>query len=170
MPPATLHTPRLWLRQLRAGDLGRLAALADTRRVSGELLNVPHPFGPAEAKARLAQVTQQWSGPDARTFAVALLPGGDFIGEVGVHRLPRQPDVAQLAYWIGVPYWGHGYGAEAAAAAVAFAREHLRVNAVVAETRVRNLPSRALLERLGFSCVQETGRLRHYRLTLTTYT
>lgn len=55
--------------------------------------------------------------------------------------------VAELGYWIGRPYWGHGYATEAARAAVAFAWAN--VDRVVALPLADDLPSRRVLEKAG---------------------
>ena len=47
--------------------------------------------------------------------------------------------------------WGHGYATEAARAAVAFARDDLRLDEVVSFTATTNLRSQRVMQRLGMT-------------------
>jgi ribosomal-protein-alanine N-acetyltransferase len=56
---------------------------------------------------------------------------------------------AQLAYELGVPYWGNGFATEACGCIIE-ALFDTGISEVWAELDTRNLPSIRLLERLGF--------------------
>ena len=57
----------------------------------------------------------------------------------------------EIAWRLARPFWGRGYATEAAAAALAFAFESLRLDQVVAFTTPDNVASRRVMERLGMA-------------------
>jgi len=59
-------------------------------------------------------------------------------------------DTAGLGYWIGRPYWNHGYATEAGRAVLDVARG-LGVRTVLAETFLDNPASARVLSKLGFA-------------------
>jgi len=58
--------------------------------------------------------------------------------------------VAELGYWLTPSAWGRGYATEAARAVVDMARHALPVRRIEARHHLDNLPSRRVLEKLGF--------------------
>ena len=46
---------------------------------------------------------------------------GDLVGTIGIDL--GTPDVPEIGYWLGVPYWGQGYATEAARAVIDYAFE-----------------------------------------------
>jgi RimJ/RimL family protein N-acetyltransferase len=56
----------------------------------------------------------------------------------------------ELGYWIGVRFWGQGYGTEAVRAVIDWAFTDLGHDALQAGARVTNPASRRLLEKCGF--------------------
>jgi RimJ/RimL family protein N-acetyltransferase len=56
----------------------------------------------------------------------------------------------ELGYWLGVPYWGQGFGTEAARAVIDFFFEDYAAEQLYAATRVANPASRNILEKCGF--------------------
>jgi ribosomal-protein-alanine N-acetyltransferase len=78
---------------------------------------------------------------------------GAYLGSVQVTL--RVDGRAQLAYQLGVPYWGRGFATEACRCVIQ-ALFDAGVREVWAELDTRNLASMSLLERLGF----QRGALR----------
>ena len=67
---------------------------------------------------------------------------------------------AELGFWIGVPYWNRGYATAAARKTVRFAFEEVGLERVFARPLARNVPSRRVLEKLGFQ-FQQTETHEH---------
>lgn len=64
---------------------------------------------------------------------------------------PKTPitGMLEIGWMLAVPYWGHGYALEAAAASLDWGWRHRDDGQIVAITARRNAKSRGLMERLG---------------------
>jgi RimJ/RimL family protein N-acetyltransferase len=139
-----LATNRLVLRAPCAADAKAIASLINDRRIAENTARIPHPYGLADARAFLAQVNRDPSEP---SFAITLADG-TIIGGCGIHVLSG--GAPELGYWIGVPYWGHGYATEAARALLDHAFGELRHERLLGRARVSNPASRRVQEKCGF--------------------
>jgi RimJ/RimL family protein N-acetyltransferase len=79
------------------------------------------------------------------TFVVTL--GDEAIGVCGVE---AREDSAEVGYWLGVPFWGHGYATEAMRAVIDHAFGGLDHQTLQSGARVSNPASRRVLEKCGF--------------------
>src|SRR5438876_11626931 len=114
-----LKTPRLALRAPRADDAPRLAALANDLDVARMTTSLPHPYTLADAETAL----RRWETRDPSREAVFAVEDADegLVGVIGLH--PKGSTVPgleapEIGYFIGRPYWGRGYGSEAARAVI----------------------------------------------------
>jgi RimJ/RimL family protein N-acetyltransferase len=82
-------------------------------------------------------------------------PDGSFVGRCGIHRwsLDGKPEV-ELGYVVRSELWSRGYATEMATAVVDRAFAALGLPTLVAFTRPANLPSRRVVEKLGFVFVR----------------
>ena len=139
---AVLETERLTLRAPCHGDAKAIAVLANDRRIAENTARVPHPYGVADAEQFVGSVNKE---DGEATFVIML--GGTLIGACGLD--PRQ-GIPEVGYWLGAPYWGHGYATEAVRAVIDHAFGVLGHAALQAGARVSNSASRRLLEKCGF--------------------
>lgn len=86
------------------------------------------------------------------TYVIVLKETGLPIGSIGLHHndLAEKNDEAELGYWIGVPYWGHGLVPEAARELLRHAFEELKLNRIWCGYYDGNDKSRRVQEKLGF--------------------
>lgn len=75
---------------------------------------------------------------------------------IGVH--PRHHR-GEIGYWLGVPYWNHGYMTEAARAVVRYGFDVMDLHRVEAMILPRNIASIRVAEKAGFLF---EGTLRDY--------
>lgn len=141
--PATLPTDRLVLRPIEAGDVPAMVRLwtdADVRR---------HLGGPVDKETLRAR--EQHCVGTRGAFSVALRTDGSVIGGVQLEPDSRRAGRIEVSYQLLPEHWGFGYGREAVAAAVAWAREAGAPGGteVVAVTQGANARSRRLLESIG---------------------
>ncbi|KKB85701.1 hypothetical protein VW29_06155 [Devosia limi DSM 17137] len=145
--PATIRTARLVLATPTLDHVPQLARLANNRRIYDALSRLPNPYGEADARFfvhTIARGSEEW--------AYSILLDGSFIGSIGLHLLPDQ--LPALGYWLGEPFWGHGYATEAATALVAATRSTGLTPALCARALLSNAASRNVLAKVGFI---ETG-------------
>jgi RimJ/RimL family protein N-acetyltransferase len=67
--------------------------------------------------------------------------------------------LAEMGYWIGKPFWNHGYCTEAAKRLVRFGFEALQLNRILARHLSRNPASGRVMEKIG---MQYEGCLRQH--------
>lgn len=140
-----LVTERLVLRPPHVDDIPELAQLANNRRVAEMLARMPHPYGETEARAFLSMTQQKRSA--GCTYALTLAESGAFIGCAGLNGTDRG---LELGYWIGEPYWKHGYATEAAHALVDLAFRATTIDVLHVSCRVINPASRRVIHKCGF--------------------
>ena len=91
-------------------------------------------------------------------YAVELKESGEFIGFIGLS-IPRRPlpfsPCVEIGWRLARRFWGHGYATEGARASLTVGFEQLGLPEVVSFTALDNLPSRAVMKRIG---MRNTGR------------
>ncbi|NEB81623.1 GNAT family N-acetyltransferase [Streptomyces sp. SID14478] len=149
-PPAPLRTERLVLRAPEARDRAAFVELLASPEVH-TYLGGPRPR--AEVERELPEVPERWPG----SFVVAL--DGALIGQILLRRTPRDSrpaaaGKADLGYLFLPRAWGHGYAAEACAAALGWLDGAFPGEPVMLTTQSANVSSMRLAARLGFTEVE----------------
>lgn len=137
-----LETERLVLRAPRLGDAKVIALLANDLRVAANTARLPHPYGVGDAEQFIAAVNRR-----DEEACWAITHGAALIGLCGL--VPSQRD-AEIGYWLGAAFWGHGFATEAAHATIDHAFGELGYDTLTAGARVSNPASRRVLEKCGF--------------------
>ena len=138
-----LETERLVLRAPRLEDAKAVAQLANDRRIAENTARIPHPYSLADAEKFIGSVNRT----DGE-MAFLITRKNVVLGAVGIVASEREPP--ELGYWLGVPFWGHGYATEAVRAVIDHAFADLEFEALCAGARVTNPASRRVLEKCGF--------------------
>ena len=102
--PVSIKTARLRLRPLTPSDAGDIATLAgdwDVARMTGR---IRHPYSLVDADQWISKLSDD-------EFVRGVELDGKLIGAVGY--VPNEDGSAEIGYWIGKPYWGHGFATEA---------------------------------------------------------
>lgn len=90
-------------------------------------------------------------GPDFEALLVIRPGDGAILGTVNISQIVHGAfQSAYLGYWIGAPHAGRGYMSEGLALALSRAFGALRLHRVEANIQPENVPSRRLVDRLGF--------------------
>ncbi|NMA96678.1 MAG: GNAT family N-acetyltransferase [Phyllobacteriaceae bacterium] len=140
--PTSLRTERLVMTTPTLADAPAMAALANNKGVHRWMSRLPYPYSLADAEYFITQVV-----PSPEEYCLALHTSDGLIGVIGLHFAPgRVPD---LGYWLGEPYWGLGYGSEAAIAIVEACRT-AGATAIRARAMRDNEASRKVLRKAGF--------------------
>jgi ribosomal-protein-alanine N-acetyltransferase len=151
-----LETERLRIRAYSEADIAELVPLIGAREVAATTGRIPHPYTVEDAREFLAKI----DGDREVRLAVTLRDNGRLIGRVGL-RLGEQHHQAELGYWLGVPYWGKGYGTEAAREMLRYGFEDLKLHRIFATHFSSNLASGRILRKLGMR--HEGCQREHFR-------
>jgi len=141
-----IHTQRLCLRPWSDADAPALFELARDPRIG--MLCGWKPFELID-DAREALSTVLVAND---SYAVTLSSTGELVGSIALRVDADSPEatVADIGYWIGVPYWGNGYASEAGRAIIEHAKE-LGVETIILKYFDGNDASRRVSEKLGFT-------------------
>lgn len=150
--PLSIETQRLVLRPLELGDADALFAHASDPEVSKWMAWDPHKDR-AETVAFLERMIAAREAGTSVGWAIVI--DGKPAGVISLDGITWQfrawrVDRAEMGYWLGKPFWGHGYMSEAATSALRFAFEMLGLHKVTIGCVEGNEPSRAIIEKLGF--------------------
>ncbi|MGE5234394.1 MAG: GNAT family N-acetyltransferase, partial [Acidobacteriota bacterium] len=160
-----IRTQRLLLRAFRAEDAEPyLAMCADPevmRWVSGE------PLSAEDAWRQLAMFAGHWTLRGFGSWTVEERASGRFVGRIGLHYPEGWPD-RELGWALARPFWGQGYAAEGARAALAHAFDTLGWDHLVSLIHPENERSIRLATRLG-ARFQGTAAVRGHSVSVYSY-
>lgn len=107
--------------------------------------SMPYPQPDISAEGLLLILEARRGLGEDRVFAIDL-PGEGAIGLCGAHLKGSE---VEIGYWLGRPYWGRGYGTQAARAVTSIAHD-LDAGPVIAGHFTDNPASGRVLEKAGF--------------------
>jgi len=143
-----LRTPRLFLCSLRHSHLDSMLPLISAKEVAATTLRIPHPYTRDDAEKYFASMEPEVDKGKMLRMSIFVEFSGEYCGSIGLH-IEREHGRAELGYWIGVPFWGHGYASEAASAIVAYGIQTLGLNRIFATVFAGNTASRRVAEKSG---------------------
>jgi RimJ/RimL family protein N-acetyltransferase len=147
--PIEVRTARLLLRQWRDSDREPYAFLSADPQVMRFFAGTQsRQTSDRNIDVWQAEITERgWSN-----WAVEVVESGAFVGFIGLsvpkRALPFMPCV-EVGYRLARKYWGHGYASEGARAALDVGFKKLGLAEIVSFTAIMNLPSRAVMQRIG---------------------
>ncbi|WP_372620368.1 bifunctional GNAT family N-acetyltransferase/(deoxy)nucleoside triphosphate pyrophosphohydrolase [Falsiroseomonas sp.] len=163
-PFQPLRTDRLALRPLRAEDAAELHRLVNDWEVAKTLARVPFPYPRELADEWIASTRAQINEGRAWHLAITGIEHAGtpeeaevLVGCVGL-TLDAARKQAELGYWVGRRFWGHGVAPEAAGRIARWALANLGIEKLVASALVENPRSQAVLRRIGFRHAGEGAR------------
>ncbi len=163
-PFRPLRTERLAIRPLRAEDAAELHRLVNDWDVAKSLARVPFPYPRDLADEWIASTHAQMAEGRAWHLAITGLEHAGtpeekevLVGCVGL-TLDAEGQEAELGYWVGRRFWGHGVAPEAAGRIARWALANLGISRVVASALTENARSQGVLRRIGFREVGQGAR------------
>jgi 8-oxo-dGTP diphosphatase len=152
-PPLT--TERLTLRPLQPSDATNLHRLVNDWAVVRMLSALPFPYPRPLADEWIASAQRLWEQGREYHFAITGHENGKemLIGAAGL-KFDRAKRTADLGYWVGKRYWGHGVASEATTKLISWALANLDIDRITASVIEDNEPSARVLLRAGF---KQTG-------------
>lgn len=109
----------------------------------------PHPYPADGARAYVAGLIAGRAEGTRQDFAICDGEGQP-AGVVLVKDIDRERGVAELGYWVGVPFWGRGLASAAGEMALAIAFGELGLSSLKAVCLESNTASLRVLAKLGF--------------------
>ena len=145
-----IRTSRLDLVAPESSHVTALVPLLNDPTVARWTLHIPNPYTVADARrfVRRARAFRRTGGG----LRLVMVRRSDraLVGGIGLHHTDEDHASAEIGYWLGRPYRGHGYGSEAARAVVKIAFQELGLHRVEAAVFPGNAGSIRLLRRVGF--------------------
>lgn len=146
-----LETPRLRLRRFREADAPAFAAYRSDPEVA-RYQGWDDPYPLEQAEVFVAAMARCEPGRPGAWFQAAIERAADgvLLGDCAFQRLADEPRQAQIGCTLARAQQGRGYATEAVSRLLAHLFEDLELHRVIAVCDTENLPSRRMLERLGF--------------------
>ncbi len=106
-------------------------------------------YGRDDAHAWIDHSMASWKQRSAFPFAVTDGDGEILFGGVGLSQLDTEAGTANLGYWVGSPFVGHGYATTAAKLAARFGFDELKLRHIELRVLPDNHASLAVARKLG---------------------
>lgn len=152
------ETNRLVLREIQLEDAPLVEKYASDDQLAKTTLNVPSPYPKGSAINYLTHTIESQKAGKLRILAVILKETNALIGlmSIGINITFQR---GELGYWIGRPYWGKGYGTEAARKILEIGFNELKLNKVFAKAFLSNPGSYRIMEKIG---LKQEGMLKEH--------
>jgi RimJ/RimL family protein N-acetyltransferase len=148
-----LRTERLLLRGWRDSDLDAWAAIAADMEVM-RWVGESDAMDREAAWRQMAYLAGHWALRGLGMWAVEERAGGELVGRVGLNHPEGWPGI-EVGWLVARSRWGRGYAAEAARAAMDWARGALGLEHIISLIADDNPRSQRVAEKLG---MREEGR------------
>ena len=135
------------LRPWKASDINSLIKYANNWNIAKNLTNqFPHPYTIQDGKAFIEYATK-----DEPIHIFAIEVNQEAVGGIGIH---PQSDIfiknAELGYWLGEPFWGHGIVSKAIKQIIQFGFSTFEIERIFARPYGTNVASQKILEKNNF--------------------
>ncbi len=150
-----LETERLILRPLALADAPVIERLAGEWEVARFTGNIPHPYPPGTAAAWIKDTWADGAAGQKLVAAIERRQDQAFLGCIELDLTPGE-DTATLGYWVGRPFWGVGFTAEAAKVLIQHGFRQLGLARIEAAAMPANRRSIRVQEKLGFTFVGQS--------------
>jgi [ribosomal protein S5]-alanine N-acetyltransferase len=156
----TLEADRLILRSLTLDDAPMVEKYASDYDVAKTTLNIPHPYPEGGARDFISSILEAERKGKIVIFAITRKEDNSLLGLINITGTNANRR-AEIGYWIGKPFWGKGYGTEAAKAIIKYGFEELNHNRIYALAFTDNPGSRRIMEKSG---MKHEGILRQHAM------
>lgn len=146
----TLTTRRLVMREITAGDAADLFSFQSDPEVQ-KYDSDPPMQEVSEASALIVKMSEWFAARQAICWGITFKGEDRLIGWFGFYFWSRCHYKADLGYTIARPYWRQGIAREALSAMMQFGFEGMHLHRINVDTRMDNIASVYLMEKLGFT-------------------
>jgi len=160
--PEIIETPRLQLRATRAGAGATIneAFVESHSQLAPWMPWAKAAMTPQDSERHCREMQAKWFARRELDFCFHRKPDGSFVGKGGLHTIDWSIPKVEIGYWIRTSCSRQGYATEAARAMVDLAAARLGARRVEITSDARNLPSRRVAEKCGFTLegIQRSSR------------
>jgi RimJ/RimL family protein N-acetyltransferase len=146
----TLETERLILRQPEMTDVALVCQYLDDPAIADNMRSLPYPYTTAHAEEWVKTTQERAAKGEGYDFAIDRKADGLLIGSARFY-FDAENNRGDIGYWLGTPFWGHGYITEAARRLIQMGFEEFGVNRIYATYFPRNGASRRVMEKVGMT-------------------
>ena len=158
--PPTIETKRLILRPWTLDDAPEIQRFLSDRDIASNIANIPYPIEDGYAEQWVRRRIERVEKGEVVSFAITHGQEGYFIGAIGFN-INKEHNWADIGFWIGKPYWNHGYCTESAQALLEYGFDVLKLNRIWGQHMTRNPASGKVMQKIG---MKYEGCLRqHYK-------
>jgi ribosomal-protein-alanine N-acetyltransferase len=157
----TIKTEHLILRPYSLNDTPELQRLIGDRDIASTTANIPHPYEDGMAEEWIGKRQESFNKGETVDFAITHRQDGFFMGGISLGSIDKYSELAEIGYWIGKPYWGHGYVTEAARAVLKYGFEVMELNRIHSRHFSRNPASGRVMQKIGM--IREGYRRQHFK-------
>lgn len=144
----TIKTSRLILRNLRESDIPNIVEMANDPEIASTTLNIASPYTRKNAIQWLKVAELGLINKDHLIFAIALSPGDQLIGGIGL-RINKRHHHAEVGFWIGKPYWKNGYASEALKEILKYGLQEMKLHKIFGHHMKNNPGSGKVMMKSG---------------------
>jgi [ribosomal protein S5]-alanine N-acetyltransferase len=145
----TLQASQVTLSPFRFTDAPLVQQYAGHPEVARTTQHVPHPYLDGVAEKWIARHQLQYLEMTNVVFSIRS-HSDELLGAINLG-LKVADQLAELGYWIAVPFWGQGYCTEAARRVIQYGFEELNLNKVYARHLGGNIASGRVMEKAGMT-------------------
>ena len=146
--PILLQFDAFLLRPWQKEDVSSIVRYANNRNIWRNLRDAfPHPYTEADGERFIAMTM----APDFKNLFWAIVVENEACGGIGIHPFDDvYCHTAEVGYWLGEPFWGHGIASQALKAVTEYAFTHLDLMRIQAGIFEWNPASARVLEKAGY--------------------
>lgn len=151
--PAEFHGDRIALRPFRDADAGsvHLAIAASREHIRPWLPWADFHTSESDTLEFIRRTQSEWAVRQSFGMGIFSAADGSFLGGIGLHPRNWQVPSFEIGYWIAKQAEGRGYVTDAVKLLTRFAFERVRAQRVMIRCDTRNVRSKAVPERLGYT-------------------
>lgn len=118
--------------------------------IAANLLQIPYPYTPEEAKKFMAFVAEGRINKTNVIWAIVSRETNLLLGLIGAHIKDGITTEVEIGYWIGYDYWNRGIASSAISELCKIAYDEMGVNKIYARVFEHNIASKKALLKNGF--------------------
>lgn len=139
----------VYLRNLERDDADSVQLNGNEYEIAYNSPSVPHPYRREDALMLIELAIQRYANREEYHFGV-FLEDNTLIGVCALANIDLINKKAELGYWLGKKYWGHGYAKQAIRLILSFGFNNLELNRIYAKVLTYNERSIGLLNSMQF--------------------